>query len=136
MNEQELFDGLQQLTMGTFPKKCAGCGKIYYTLEQFLEETKSVRNSSGLISSIDDDDKTVVEVYRNCSCGSTLMDLCHDRRDTTEAGLKRRKLFEAMQKKLIAAGITQADARKELLNLLHGKPCPLLTKLGFRTVNK
>lgn len=136
MKEQELFDGLRQLTRGTFPKQCSGCSKIYYTLEQFLDETQRVRNSSGLISSIDEEDNTVVEVYRNCSCGSTLMDLCHDRRDSTEAGLKRRVLFETMQKKLIKAGISQKDAREELLNLLHGKPCPLLTKLGFRTVNK
>lgn len=136
MKEDDLFEGLRQLTRGTFPKSCASCGKIYYTLEQFLEETQRIRNSSGLISSINERDNIVVEVYRNCSCGSTLMDLCHDRRDTSAAGLKRRELFESLQKKLITAGISHNDARQELLNLLHGKPCPLLTKLGLRTVNK
>lgn len=136
MSDANLFDGLRQLSESSFPKKCLGCGKVYETLEQFLYETKNLRNTSGLISSIGDSDESIVEVYRNCSCGSTLMDFCHDRRDITEAGLKRRKLFNELHSRLVEKGIEAEKAHEELINLLYGRPCPLLSKLGLKSLEK
>lgn len=136
MNDANLFKGLQQLSKSAFPKKCSGCGKVYETLEQFLSETRDIRNSSGLMSSLGEEEQSIVEVYRNCSCGSTLMDFCQDRRDSSASGLKKRKLFDELLEKLVQRGIPSTDAHEELLNLIHGRPCPILSKLGLKSLQK
>ena len=73
--DQVLFAGLQELAAGAFPKRCANCGRLYANLRQFLEETVPVApQRSGLKASLDDDDRPVGELFRNCVCGSTMME--------------------------------------------------------------
>lgn len=44
-----LFKGLKEFTNTSFPKKCANCGRIFTSAEQFLSETQSTNTStSGL----------------------------------------------------------------------------------------
>lgn len=122
-----LFDGLRALANSAFPKHCSNCGRTYASAEQFLQETVSIRsNLSGLKESADDDDNTIVEVYRNCPCGSTLMDFFSDRRDTSEAGLRRREKFGELLQYLIQKGWDPAMARSELLKVLRGEKSELL----------
>ena len=89
----ELFKGLKALSDATFPKRCAACGMEYTTVEDYIRDTEDISGQSGLKKGYDDDDKPIVELFRNCPCGSTLMDCFSDRRDLSEAGLKRRKHF-------------------------------------------
>ena len=69
-----LYRGLQAISDLSFPKQCATCGKRYETVEQFVFETESLRKSTGLKEDFDDNDQIIVGLFRNCSCGSTLMD--------------------------------------------------------------
>ena len=122
-----LFDGLRALANSAFPKHCSNCGRTYSSAEQFLKETLSVRsNLSGLKESADDDDNTIVEAYRNCPCGSTLMDFFSDRRDTSEAGLRRREKFGELLQYLVQKGWEPVAARSELLKVLRGEKSDLL----------
>lgn len=117
-----LFDGLKALAEAAFPKRCRGCGREFNDAAQFLTETKSLRNGvSGLKQSVDDDAATIVEVYRNCTCGSTLMDFFNNRRDSSDAGLHRRGLFEKVISHLETKGMTRADGRAYLLRLMRGQ---------------
>lgn len=118
-----LFDGLKALAEAAFPKRCRGCGRTYDNAEQFLTETQALRNGvSGLKQSVDDDDTAIVEVYRNCSCGSTLMDFFNNRRDASEAGLHRRALFDKVITHLASSkDMTRAAARVYLLGVMRGK---------------
>jgi len=117
----DFLDGLRALSEAAFPKRCKNCGKIYDTADDFLRQTLATRRDhSGLKQSHDDDEIAIVEVYRNCMCGSTLMDFFSDRRDVSDAGEHRRKLFGDLQRQLEQKGMTAGEARAHILNLLRG----------------
>ena len=84
---------------------------------------------SGLKQSMDDIDNTIVEVYRNCPCGSTLMDFFSDRRDISDSGLRRREKFAELLAYLIEKGWETQLARTELIKVLRGEKSELL-KVG------
>ena len=126
----ELFKGLKALSDATFPKRCAACGMEYTTVEDYIRDTEDISGQSGLKKGYDDDDKPIVELFRNCPCGSTLMDCFSDRRDLSEAGLKRRKLFGQLMEMLTSKGLEENVARTELKKILRGKPSAVLEKLG------
>lgn len=76
---------------------------------------------SGLKQSFDDNNVAIVEVYRNCLCGSTLMDFFSDRRDRSEPSLRRRQLFERLLPLLQEKGMERAAARDYLLQVVRGQ---------------
>jgi pyruvate/2-oxoacid:ferredoxin oxidoreductase beta subunit len=131
----ELFKGLHELAASSFPKTCKTCGRVFKTSEQFLTETQDLLSArSCLKQAVEDDGSTLVEVFRNCPCGSTLMDEFSDRRDLSEKGLKRRKIFERMQAILIEKGIDADLAKSELIKAAKGKRSDLLEKYFRRKV--
>lgn len=121
MEERLFFEGLHALAASAFPKRCGYCGRVFATAQEFMRETRSVRQDiSGLKQSFDDDSVAIVEAYRNCLCGSTLMDFFSDRRDISESGARRRELFEKLLPHLQEKDMTPAAAREHLLALLRG----------------
>ena len=126
---KKLFKGLRSLAESSFPKICASCGKRYETAEEFMKETEAIREGqSGLKQSIDDNDKSIVEAFRNCVCGSTLMDFFSDRRDTSKEGLARRKKFGELLEFLEKNGLEPDIAREELLKVARGGSSEVLMK--------
>ena len=83
-------------------------------------------NSSGLKQSHDDDGQAIVELFRNCVCGSTLLESYRNRRDPSDKGIMRRKQFQDMVEKLTAMGCPEETARNELLKFMRGQPNDLL----------
>lgn len=128
----DLFAGLKALTATTFPKTCATCGETYNSEEDFWEKTHSVGGQTGLKISKDEEDRPIVELFRNCRCGSTLMDCFNDRRDTSEKGLKRRELFGKLIDMLKTKGMDPNRARSELLKMINGEKSALLEKMGVQ----
>lgn len=119
---RRIFDGLRALAEAAFPKHCKNCGRSFFTAEEFLHQTQTIRpDISGLKQSVDDDDVTIVEVYRNCLCGSTLMDIFSDRRDISGAGQHRRELFDKLPPHLPEKGMERPAARAYLLRILRGQ---------------
>ena len=124
---EELFAGLSALVDSAFPKVCSTCGRTYQTAEDFLSQTKEIDNNrSCLKQSWDDNDVTIVEVYRNCVCGSTLMDSFGNRRDDSSKGRMRRQKVSELQDYLVEQGLQRDVARKELLKVLRGEGSELL----------
>lgn len=116
-----LFDGLKALVEAAFPKRCRNCGRSFDSATQFLADTEALRQGvSGLKQSVDDDAATIVELYRNCRCGSTLMDFFSNRRDASDAGGHRRVLFEKVMSHLETKGMTPAEGRACLLRVMRG----------------
>jgi hypothetical protein len=74
-----------------------------------------------LKQSFDDNNNAIVEAYRNCPCGSTLMDFFSDRRDVSDAGQHRRQLFDKLLPHLQEKGMEKAAARDYLLRILRGQ---------------
>lgn len=119
--QDTLFQGLNALEEASFPRTCTTCGRVYETAEQYLRETGNVSGrKSGLKESLDDNGQSCVEVFRNCVCGSTLMNVFSNRRDTTEAGLRRRQRFNELIDFLVASGLAIEVARRELLIVMRG----------------
>ena len=81
-SHQDLFRSLRALEEATFPKVCRNCGHRYEDAAEFLAATRQVRpDHTGLKEGIDEDGAAIVEVFRNCACGSTLLETFSDRRD-------------------------------------------------------
>jgi hypothetical protein len=119
---QHFFEGLKTLEASLYPKKCNCCGKIFHTPKEFLIDTQSITKNikySGLKMSYDDNGSTIIEAYRNCPCGSTLLSNFGDRRDMSEAGNKRRAQFEELLNFLTGQGLDRELARGELLTILR-----------------
>jgi hypothetical protein len=128
-----VYKGLQALADSSFPRKCVTCGRVFENVEEFLFRTNRLWNSSGLKEATGDDQNPVVELYRNCPCGSTLLEICSDRRDTSEAGEDRRARFGRMLDLLgTQFAVHRDEARFELLKILRGQRSPLLEGLGIR----
>lgn len=128
--DNDLFKGLKALAASAFPKSCACCGRTYKTAEEFIKATEKIPTAtSSLKSSIEDDGSTVVEVFRNCPCGSTLMDEFGDRRDMSDKGNGRRAHFNRMMDYLETKGIAREVARIELLKVLRGEKSKLLSTI-------
>ncbi len=121
MSDLDLLGGLNALFNDSFPKKCSCCGKLYHSEEQFFKETTAPGEKS-LKSSQEDDGTVIVEAFRNCSCGSTLMDEFADRRDTSEKGLRRRKRFDEIVAQLVEKGLDRDKVVEELKYFIrHGE---------------
>ncbi len=128
----EIYAGLRELARGAFPRRCANCGRVYESSTQFLSETEALRGNSGLKAGYDDDDERIVELFRNCPCGSTLMELYEDRRDNSAEGQRRRERFAALLGTLQSrAGIDPALGRQEIRKALRGEHSEVLARIGY-----
>ena len=94
MNANDLSD-LKTLSQALFPKHCQCCGRIYHTPQEFFEQTRPLQNhASGLKEDEGDDGQPIVDVFRNCVCGSTLMSEFQSRRDESPEGQRRRARYK------------------------------------------
>lgn len=131
--EGRFFEGLQALSDSAFPKTCSKCGRRYDSPDDFFRQSNAPSGSqTGLRKAEDDDETPIVELFRNCECGSTLMDFFSDRRDTSERGLRRRRLFGELLEVLEEQGMPRAEARVELLKVMNGDSSPKLESMGVR----
>lgn len=123
MNDSDAyFSDLTVIVESSFPRKCSCCGKTYATAKSFLVETKNMPSGrSSLKEAIEEDGTTIVEVFRNCVCGSTLMDEFNSRRDESIEGQKRRETFDRLLMMLQQQQIAEEVARAEVLKVLHGE---------------
>ncbi len=129
-HDKALFDGLQALTDASFPKQCATCGRVYESAEDYVQQTEDVNGKSGLKASYDDDDSPIVELFRNCVCGSTLMDCFRDRR--SPAAIKRREVFGKLLDLLSTKGLDKGSARTELLKVMAGERSETIENYGIK----
>ena len=130
-DNHSIYEGLLALLENEFPKTCPNCDRTYRTLEEFVDRTKSVQQGTGLMGYDTGHPFQQVVMARNCLCGSTMATFCCDRRDYSEAGTRRRRLFENLLERLKTSGIDPLTARNELLSFLHGERSQLLESLGF-----
>ena len=118
--DPELLRGLTALAATTFPKQCACCGRTFVNVEDYVRQTLHMSNGSlGLKQSLGDGGEVIVDLFRNCPCGSTLMDSFNDRRDNTLQGNERRKRFGELLDYLTRHGLEGSLARSELIKLLQ-----------------
>ena len=123
--------GLRELAEASFPKRCPTCGRTFETAAEFVAQTQPVRaDHSGVKASQSDNGVAMLELYRNCPCGSTLMDFFSERRDVSDKGLLRRKRFEELHAYLVTTGVDKVLARSELLKVMRGEPSELLKKIA------
>ncbi|MBI5616914.1 MAG: oxidoreductase [Gammaproteobacteria bacterium] len=125
--DSSLLAGLNALLGSAFPKTCRACGRVYQTAEEFAAATVPPGNhASGLKAAADDDGTVILECFRNCVCGSTLMDAFADRRDASADGALRRKRFDGLVGQLVERGVEAALARGELKKVLRGEPSEVI----------
>lgn len=122
ISKDSLYQGLKAIWDTEFPKTCPKCGRVYGSFEEYLIDTKVLPNSSGLMGYDIGDPGQQVGLFRKCGCGTTIMAFCHDRRDLSESGNKRRKLFGELMNRLVDTGISALEARQKLLSALRTTP--------------
>ncbi len=128
------YRDLQELVDTTFPKICPMCGKVYADKRSFLTETIPVRDRtledhSGLFSLEGVREQAAIGLFRNCTCGTTIMADFRDRRDYSHAGQARRERFAALMVMLVEKGMPPTDARLELLKVLRGEASARIDEL-------
>ncbi len=130
-NLGEFLHDLRELAESAFPKRCPTCERVFETAAEFVAQTQPVRAShSGVKPSRDDNGVALLEIYRNCPCGSTLMDFFSERRDVSDRGLQRRQRFAELFDYLVANGMDKAVARAELLKVMRGQPSEVLKNIA------
>lgn len=126
-DDLKLLAGLKALADSSFPKRCNNCGHMYHSVDEYVSQTVPISaQKTGLKQSRDDDGSTIVELFRNCACGSTLMDFFDDRRDMSDTGAQRRKRFDELLAGLVARGLERTVARNEMLKVMRGQPSEIL----------
>lgn len=121
------FVGLRALSHDRFPKRCRSCGREFASEADYFQQTQAIRpDITGLKAVYDDEEGTLVEVFRNCVCGSTLLVNCMSRRDDSAAGHSRRRLFDDLLGYLQLHGAERAQARRELLRVVAGERSEVL----------
>ena len=125
-DDLDLYKGLTALSELLFPKSCEACGRQYKSVEDFIAQTRRLKQSSGLRADLDEEEGVIVELFRNCICGATLVTGFNDRRVPTEAGIKRREKFDELMDRLTQAGFDPETIRRELLNIMNGMGSKLL----------
>ncbi|MCG8369468.1 MAG: ATP-binding protein, partial [Proteobacteria bacterium] len=122
------YEGLRPSGGDAFPKRCPSCDRVYETPEDFFQETAPTgTDRTGLKQAVDESEGVFVEAFRNCVCGSTLMDSFSDRRDMSAAGNARREKFSELLVYLVEKGIDAGTAREELLEVIRGGKSELLS---------
>ncbi len=130
------YEGLRPSGDDAFPKECRNCGRIYNTPDDFFSETANINaEKTGLREIFDEDAGVFIEAYRNCLCGSTLMDNFSNRRDTSSAGLQRREKFDKGVQYLVSIGIDADVAYEELLKVVRGEKSEVLARIKPPEVN-
>lgn len=128
--DPKLVAGLKALAESSFPKRCANCGAVYADVQEYVSRTMPISTvRSGLKHSRDDDGQSIVELYRNCACGSTLMDFFGDRRDLSDGGNRRRRRFSELLDYLTGTGLERTVARAELLKVMRGEASEILARV-------
>ena len=129
---EEFYVELRELVDSAFPKRCTHCGREYRNSAEFLAATEPIgAKSGGVKQSREDVGKVIVELFRNCVCGSTLLESFWNRRELDEDGVKRRKRFQDMLEKLLVMGYTEKKIRGELLKLMRGQPNDVISLAKF-----
>ncbi|WP_020410020.1 hypothetical protein [Hahella ganghwensis] len=125
--DESLMVGLRSLAEVAFPKRCVCCGRVYETLEEFVSQTTPCGTSgSGLREVTEEDGEVILELFRNCVCGSSLMEFCGDRRSQSESAAKLRERFEKLVMALESKGVNPDVARVELRKVVNGQQSELL----------
>jgi len=133
----DCLNGLITFIESSFPKKCATCGKVYPTSTQFLSETENMPHGrSSLKEALEEDGTAIVEVFRNCACGSTLMEEFNSRRVNSPLGQQTRAEFDRLLNMLKKQNIPIEIARTELVKLFKGKKSESLDYLLTNTLKQ
>jgi hypothetical protein len=105
-----------------FPKTCSNCKKVYATDIEFFQQTTPLPHWPTDIKVIKDNESSkssdYLEVFRNCSCGSTLMEVFHCRRDISERGIRRREEFQRLLDALVKSGYKREAARAKIFEFI------------------
>ncbi|OZG71143.1 hypothetical protein BTA51_22465 [Hahella sp. CCB-MM4] len=126
--DNALTSGLRSLAAYSFPKRCVCCGRVYQNIEEFVTQTVPCGLSgSGFKEVTEEDGEVVVEVFRNCACGSSLMEFCGDRRGHSDDSRKLRDRFDELVVMLQDKGIAVETAKVELRKLVNGQESVLLS---------
>jgi hypothetical protein len=80
---------------------------------------------TGLKEGIDEDGASIVEVFRNCACGSTLLETFSDRRDQSPGGCGGASASARCSTSWWRTA-SNTPARDELLKLMRGQPHDLI----------
>ncbi|MEM7391830.1 MAG: hypothetical protein AAF492_05730, partial [Verrucomicrobiota bacterium] len=60
------------------------------------------------------------DLWRQCSCGTTLLVVCPERRERSAEGRHQRQAFDKLSERLTQVGFTDEEARNYLQQLFLG----------------
>ncbi|MBL4852287.1 MAG: CbiX/SirB N-terminal domain-containing protein [Gammaproteobacteria bacterium] len=121
--------GLRSVADSDFPKTCRNCQRSYQTLSEFIRDTVSTTPETGLKQGFNDEEQAIVELLRNCQCGSILMSPVHSRRGNSDLASECREQFDQLVAQMAATGRTHESAREDLRQVITGGYGDILEQL-------
>ncbi|MBF0205326.1 MAG: hypothetical protein HQK53_00410 [Oligoflexia bacterium] len=134
---ESLQEKLTTLYSQKFPKKCNCCGRVYPDRMTFLKETQKVastkvntyKNKKENETSNKNSNETSngnhannnIHEFRNCVCGSALLIMLPDRRDSSVFGQIRRELFDLCVEKLKTTSEEKEKDLKRVMRIIFRK---------------
>ncbi len=97
-----------------FPKSCPSCGRVYSDFDDYLKRTLPPGDRPTPPGG-DPESQRNIKFFRVCPCGSPVLVDAANRRDVTDSGLGRRRLFGEIRDRLTASGMDREEARTKLL---------------------
>ena len=125
----ETYGELRAFDVESFPKTCRTCGKVYPSASAFIADTQAAKTGSAIKQSHDENGEVVIELFRDCQCGSTLMNPFYSRRGSSDLASKCREEFDHLIEHMTANGHTHASAGEELRHVITGGYADILSQL-------
>lgn len=130
MDNATLFKSLQALEDASFPRACDKCGARFENEKDYILNTQAYQQNPGLTAIQDKKGRIFLKLIRKCSCGQPILDHFGDRRDKTPQGELRRGAFDKVIKTLVAKGLSEKQAKLELISHMNNKKSLVLERMG------
>jgi len=121
--------GLRSAVDNNFPKTCRNCGRIYQNVDDFILDTALTMQGGGLKQGFTDEEQAIVELLRNCQCGSTLISPFYSRRSSSDLASECRHQFDKLVSQMAVSGKKPDVAREELRQVITGGYGDILEQL-------
>lgn len=113
----------------TFPKACKSCGRVYRDAKAFIEQTLPASIAKGIKPAHGNNGQEILEIFRNCHCGATLMSPFYSRRGSSGLASECRQQFDKLVTQMTLSGRTQEAAQGELRQVITGGYADILEQL-------
>lgn len=86
-----------------------------------MAHTRAASDNPGMLQDLEHPERTIVDFWRACTCGSTMMVISDERRSNSFQGAKTRELMGVALDQLMGDGLCYEEAKTQLMSWIDAK---------------